>query len=39
MWLEMDSIPLDLLDADVEIEGEKFGSDLILVQGIRAARS
>ena len=37
IWLEMDPIPLHLLDADVEIEGEQFGADLILVQGIRPA--
>lgn len=35
VWLEIDPIPLHLLDEEVEIEGQQFGPDLIWVKGIR----
>lgn len=35
VWLEIDPVPLHLLDEEVEIEGQAFGPDLIWVRGIR----
>jgi hypothetical protein len=32
VWLEMDRIPLHLLDEDVEITGRRYGASLIAVE-------
>lgn len=32
VWLEMERIPLHLLDEDVEITGRRYGASLILVE-------
>jgi hypothetical protein len=38
VWLEIEPIPLHLIDEDVEIFGERFGKDLIWVSAIGPAR-
>jgi Protein of unknown function (DUF5818) len=38
IWLEIDPVPLHLLDEEVEITGEQFGSELIWVQTIGPVR-
>lgn len=39
IWLEMDQIPLHLLDEDVEITGRHYGPSLIWVEAIGPVRS
>jgi hypothetical protein len=34
VWLEIEPVPLHLLDEDVEITGERYGADLIWVSAI-----
>ncbi|TVV74040.1 DUF5818 domain-containing protein [Sphingomonas solaris] len=34
IWLEMEQIPLHLLDQDVEVSGRRYGTDLIWVEAI-----
>ena len=34
VWLEMDRIPLHLLDEDVEITGRRYGLSLVSVEAI-----
>jgi hypothetical protein len=38
VWLEIEPVPLHLIDEDVEIIGERFGKDLIWVSAIGPAR-
>lgn len=38
VWLEIEPVPLHLIDEDVEITGERFGKDLIWVSAIGPAR-
>jgi hypothetical protein len=38
VWLEIDPIPLHLLDEEVEIVGQQFGTDLIWVKGIQPTK-
>ncbi|WP_156677836.1 DUF5818 domain-containing protein [Sphingomonas profundi] len=39
VWLELDPIPLHLLDEDVEITGRRYGASLIWVEAIGPVRS
>lgn len=34
LWLEMDAIPLNLVECDVVIDGRRYGRDLIWVEAI-----
>ncbi len=34
LWLEMDRIPLHLVEQEVRVEGERYGRDLIAVRSI-----
>lgn len=36
-WLEIEPVPLHLIDQDVEITGERYGTDLIWVSAIGPA--
>lgn len=38
VWLEIDPVPLHLLDEDVEIVGQHYGADLIWVHSIGPVR-
>lgn len=39
VWLEIEPVPLHLLDEDVEITGERYGPDLIWVAAIGPGRN
>jgi hypothetical protein len=39
VWLDMDRIPLHLLDEDVEITGRRYGDSLIWVETFGPVRS
>jgi hypothetical protein len=39
IWLELDPIPMNLMDQDVEVKGRWFGQDYILVDAIGPVRS
>jgi hypothetical protein len=38
VWLEIDPVPLHMLDEEVEIIGRQFGKGLVWVQSIGPAR-
>jgi hypothetical protein len=38
VWLEIDPVPLHMLDEEVEIIGRQFGQSLVWVQSIGPAR-
>ncbi len=39
LWLEIDPVPLHMLDEEVEITGQQFGADHIWVEAIAPLRS
>jgi hypothetical protein len=39
VWLEIDPIPLHLLEEEVEITGQQYGADLIWVKAIGPIRA
>lgn len=38
VWLEIEPVPQHLVDEDVEVTGERYGTDLIWVSAIGPAR-